>query len=415
MSVRQTPVSYLNTQVAEIPGISTSISTLNGNFAYFSTVTFTQVSTAAGQAYSTAAYVLSSFTNFANDFSTFSTTISSSIGKIPEISTSLSTITGLFGTTSTTVSTLIAQNLATSTSISTLTSTANAALTGAIGGAALSTAFYLPLTGFSTVYGQNFSTINSTLTAISTIDGQQQSTLNIVSTINGQQQSTINVISTIDGQQQSTLNVISTIDGQQTSTINTISTLAGQATSTVNVVSTIAGQVASTVNVLSTLDATQTSNIANLAASTTILQYGARGLQAFNGPYSNADWYDGTNANKTSTIMNFQAGLNASGSGVIGTSNSVSLINNNTASTTMLPLLIGVSGQSIPAYPASANQVLRFAHAGAPGSNSSIIINLVTGGGPSNAIEMNAGEVITMVYAGGGNTNPANYYYFPTL
>jgi hypothetical protein len=384
MSVRQTPISYLNAQIGEIAGLSTSLSTLTGNFDYFSTVTVPEISTSINQLISSSIANIPAISTAAGFAVSTANTVQSNFSTFAERQ---STFNGNLAVVSTTVSTLINENLNTSTSISTLTSSVTAAITAAIGGAALSTAFYLPLTGFSTVYGRNFSTINSTL----------------------------NYISTIDAQQASTINVISTIDGQQASTINTISTLAGQAISTVNVVSTIAGQSASTVNAQSTINGEQTSNISNLAASTTILQYGARPAQAFNGVYTDADWSDGTDSRKTSTIINFQAGLTASGSGVIGTSNSVSLINNTNTSTTMFPLMIGVSGQGIPAYPASANQILRFAHSGAPGSNSSIIINLTTGGTASDAIEMNAGEVITLVYAGGGNTDPANYYYFPTL
>lgn len=363
---RLTPLSYLNTQTAQIPELSTNVSFLDTAFTFFSTTVVPNISSTAGE-------TLSSFTIFADNFSTFSTLISTTIGKFPDVSTSVSTITSLFEQNSTIVSTLVGQGIGTSNSISTLTSTTNAALAGSIGGAALSTAFYLPLTGFSTVYGSNFSTINSTIRAVSTIDGQQTSTLNIVSTINGQQTSTINNVSTLTGQSASTLNAQSTLNGEQAITLS------------------------------------------NVQISTQVLQYGARPLQAFNGVYTDASWGSGSNSKQTSTIMNLQAGLTAAGSGSVGDSNSVSLINNTTVSTTMLPLFIGVSGQGIPTYPASANQILRFAHSGAPGSNSSIIINLTTGGTASDAIEMNAGEVVTLVYAGGSATDPANYYYFPTL
>lgn len=352
MSVRQTPLSYLNTQTAQIPELSTNVSVLDAAFTYFSTTVVPAISTTTGQ-------TLSSFTVFSDNFSTFSTLISTTIGKFPDVSTSVSTLTSLFEQNSTIVSTLVGQGVGTSTSISTLTSSVNAAIAGSIGGAALSTAFYLPLTGFSTIYGSNFSTINSTL------------------------------------------HYISTIDGQQASTINNVSTLAGQSASTVNAQSTLNGEQAIT--------------LSNVQISTQVLQYGARPLQAFNGVYTDSTWGSGADSRETSTIMRLQAGLDASGSGTVGSSNSVSLINNTTASTTMLPLFIGVSGQNIPTYPASSNQILRFAHSGAPGSNSSILINLTTGGAASDAVEMNAGEVITLVYAGGGATDPANYYYFPTL
>ena len=376
MSVRQTPVSYLNAQIGQVSALSSSVSTLTGIFDYLSTVTLPEISTSINQLISTSVSTISVVSTAAG---AATSSLNTFLSNYSTFSTNQSTVNGQLAVVSTTVSTLISDNVNTSTSISTLTSTVIAIATSALGYSLFSTSFFGPVSplnpGFSTVYGSNFSTINSTLGYISTIDSQQQST------------------------------------------INTVSTLAGQSASTVNVVSTLAGQSASTVNAQSTLNGEQAITLSNVQISTQVVQSGARPLQVFNGVYTDADWYNGTNAGKTSTIMRFQAGLTADGTGSVGGSNSVSLINNTTASTTMLPLLLGVSGSNIPAYPASANQILRFAHSGVPGTNSSIIINLLTGNSDTSAIEMNAGEVLTMVYAGGegGITTPGNYYYFPTL
>lgn len=355
MSVRQTPISFLNAQVAEIPGLSTSVSSLNANFDNLSTFTVNTISTSVSQ-------FVSSFTTLAADFSSLSTFISTAIGEGadgPAISTSISTINSLVAQNSTNINSLIVEALSASTSISTLTSSVIATFASAIGFNEFSTSFFLPVTGFSTVFGNNFSSINSTI------------------------------------------NSISTVNAQQTSSINTISTLAGQNTSSLNVQSTLSGE--------------QGVTLSNVQISTQVVQFGARPLQAFNGPFTDADWGSGENSRGTSTIMRLQAGLTASGSGTVGSSNSVTLINNTTVSTTMFPLFINSEGQNIPTYPASANQILRFAHSGAPGSNSSIIINLTTGGDASDAIEVNAGEVITMVFNGGDSTVPTDYFYFPSL
>jgi hypothetical protein len=306
---------------------------------------------------STAAYTLSSFNNFILKYDTFSTSVSSYIGQIPLLST--------------TVSTLVGQALTTSTSISTLTSSVTAAIFTTVA-----------FTTFSTVTFFNFST----------------------------------GVSTIDGRQQSTLNVISTIDAQQTSSINTVSTLAGEAISTVNTVSTLTGQQTSSINAQSTINGNQAISITNLTTSTATLQYGARPYQVFNGVYADTDFGSGGSINKSSTIMRLQAGLDADGAGAVGDSNSVSLLSNATnTATARLPLYLTTTGSNIPVYPAAANQILRFAHAGAPGSNSSIIINLYDGTAANDAIEMQAGEVITLVYNSGSASNPTSYYYFPSL
>jgi hypothetical protein len=157
-------------------------------------------------------------------------------------------------------------------------------------------------------------------------------------------------------------------------------------------------------------------------ASTPLFNYGQRRGQAYYGPWvefgsgsqSFPKWGnpDGTSAGGTSTIM------------IGDIMRGVTLINNQSTQDVTLPLYMGIAANgyagTVNMVPSTFSDIMRFAHVGIPGSNSSITINLVSSGSATAAITLSAGEVVTMLYKGGtgslgGASSTSNYYYIPSL
>lgn len=196
--------------------------------------------------------------------------------------------------------------------------------------------------------------------------------------------------------------------GMSTTLSSAVSTNSAQATAITNLQTFSTAQTAS--NALFPL-------AANVNYSTNLLNYGQRRGQTYYGPWyefnsSNQPRWgnpDGTSAQGTSTLM--------TGDKMAG----VSLINNTSTQDMVLPLYMGITTNGYASVnnlvPSTVFDVMRFAHIGIPGTNSSITINLVSSGSATAAVTLSAGEVVTMIYKGGigGPSSASNYYYLTSL
>ena len=99
----------------------------------------------------------------------------------------------------------------------------------------------------------------------------------------------------------------------------------------------------------------------------------------------------------------------------ISTSRIPVLINNTTISTVRLPLWLNATAQNVPIYPNQVTDIMRFIHVGQFGVNSTIILNLSNNNSIYDAIEISAGETITLIWNGGNVYNGTSYYYTTSL
>ena len=245
--------------------------------------------------------------------------------------------------------------------------------------------------GGTQVTSTQFSTLSSAVTDLQTFSSFQVQTTN--SNFSTQLSTLSSLMSTATG--------TNTSQGNAISALETFSSFQVQTTN-----SNFSTQLSTLSSLMSTATGTNTTQTNSISS----LQLGLRRYQQFGGLYSTGIWGDLTpgTSKGTSTMMI-----------AFASTGQVALLNNTSSATTTLPLYIGAVGAGYAGYPVLQYDNLRFAHIGVPGSNSSIIINLVSSATSTQAIELSAGEVINLVYGGANGVvssiNPASYYYFPTL
>jgi hypothetical protein len=364
---QKTAITFLNTQVFNL---STAVNNMSGGV---SVGTFTDLSTTVSTLIRVDYTNLSTYTStLTGQVNTNSTNIGSFTSGFDDFSTAQTTINSRLDGLSTYVSSLQLETVST-------------------GVQALQT-FSTNQTSANTRY-DGVSTTLSTTISTNTVQQNQISSLQAFSTV---QVSTFNQM--VFGMSTTLSSAVSTNTVQTTAITNlqTFSTTQAAANIIYNSASTVGGLV---------------------FISTTLLNYGQRRGQTFYGPFfepassSVPRWGldNGTSAQGTSTIM---AGNLMRG---------VTLLNNTSTQDVTLPLYMNIATNGYTGVdnmvPSTTMDVMRFAHVGVPGSNSSITINLVSSGTATAAITLSAGECVTMIYklAATSQSSPSSYYYLPSL